>query len=105
MPAPVLPPVVPMAMLVAERRLVARFRAAHATVPERAIALTDLRGMQGRRLQRLARSGAAHETKQGHWYLDEAVYSTLIEHRRRMAAIVIVAAILAGLAVYFLPAR
>jgi DNA-binding IclR family transcriptional regulator len=105
MPAPTVPPVAPIALLAAERKLVARFRTAHATVPERAIDLSDLKGMAHRRLQRLARSGVVHETKQGHWYLNEAVYSTLNEHRRRMAAIVIVAAILAGIAVYFLPMR
>jgi hypothetical protein len=101
----VTPPVVPMALIAAERRLVARLREARATVPERALALSDLRHMQARRLQRLARAGAVHETAPGTWYLDEPVYAEFVGHRRRMAAIAVVAAILAGVVVYFLPAR
>lgn len=100
---PGLPMAGPLVVKIAEKRVVARLRAAKATVPQRAIALDDLHWMPQRRLQRLARAGAVHETDGGRWYLDEPVYAELVAWRRRMAAITIVAAILAGLAVYFLP--
>jgi hypothetical protein len=93
----------PLAAKIAERRLVARFRTAHATVAARAIALDDLRWIQKRRLERLARAGAVHEAGEGRWYLDEPVYAELVAWRRRMVAVTIVAAILAALAAYFLP--
>lgn len=100
---PSLPAFVPIVAAAAERRLVARLRAAKATVPERAIRLDDLGWIQARRLQRLARRGAVHEAGEGRWHLDEPVYAELVFYRRRMAAIAIVAAILAALTVYFLP--
>jgi hypothetical protein len=100
---PVLPPLGPIAAKVAEKRLVARLREAKATVEQRAIPLDDLRWIQQRRLKRLARAGAVHEAGKGRWYLDEPVYAELVAWRRRMAAIAVVAAILAGLVVYFLP--
>jgi hypothetical protein len=98
-----LPMMGPIAVKIAEKRLVARLREAKATVAQRAIPLDDLRWIQQRRLKRLARAGAVHEAGEGRWYLDEPVYAEFVAWRRRMAAIAVVAAILAGLVVYFLP--
>lgn len=97
-------PIAHVAIMAAERRLVARLRASHATVPERAIVMDGLRGIESRRLSRLARAGAAHEVGEGRWYLDEPVYAELVAYRRRLAGIAIVAAVLAAVAVYFLSA-
>lgn len=97
------PPIAHVAVIAAERRLVSRLRAAHATVPERAIAMAGLRGIESRRLSRLARAGAVHEIGEGGWYLDEPVYAEFVAYRRRLAAIAVVAAVLATVAVYFLP--
>ncbi len=100
---PGLPLAGPVAARIAEKRVIARLRAAKATIPQRAVPLDDLRWIQKRRLQRLVRRGAVHDAGEGRWYLDEPVYAELVAWRRRMAAITVVAAILAGLAVYFLP--
>jgi hypothetical protein len=96
------PPVahVGLGLLAAERRLVARLREAHATVPERAVAMNDLRRVESGRLARLARAGAVHEVGPGRWYLDEPVYAEYRDYRRRIAAITLIAALLAGVAVY-----
>ena len=90
-------------LVAAEKRLVARLRKANATVSGRAIALDDLPRPQRLRLQRLERSGAVQETPDGRWYLVEPIYEGVRAWRRRMALVTIVAAILAGLAVFFLP--
>jgi hypothetical protein len=100
---PILPALGPLAIRVAEKRLVARLRAAKATVEARAIRLDDLGWVQRRRLQRLAKANAARETTDGRWYLDEPDYAELVAWRRRMALVAIVAAVLAGLTVYLLP--
>jgi hypothetical protein len=97
------PALVPAMVKVAEKRLVGKLRAARATIEGRAIRLDDLPWVQQRRLQRLRRAGAAHETADGRWYLDEPIYAELVAWRRRMAFVTILAAILAGLVVYFLP--
>lgn len=100
---PLLPAMGPVAVRIVEKRLVAKLRAANATVEGRAIRLDDLHWLQRRRLQRLARANAVHETPDGRWYLDEPFYTELVAWRRRMALVAIVAAVLAGIAVYLLP--
>jgi hypothetical protein len=90
-------------LAVAEKKVVARLRAANATVSGRAIALDDLRSVQQNRLERLARSGAAQQTSDGRWYLVEPIYAEVIARRRRMVVVTILAALLAGLAVWLLP--
>lgn len=99
------PAFVPILVKVAERRLIEKLRAAKATIEGRAVRLDDLSWVQQRRLQRLQRANAVHETADGRWYLDEPIYAELVAWRRRMALVTILAAILAGLAAWFLPTR
>jgi hypothetical protein len=102
MTAPPVAPLGPLVVVAIERRLVDRLRAEHATVPERAVRLDDLKWMQSRRLAQLARVGAVHEASAGRWYLDEPVYAEYIAHRRRMIVIAVAAALLAAVAVSLL---
>jgi hypothetical protein len=101
-PAPIGGAIVAM-LVVAEKKVVARLRAANATVSGRAIALDNLRAVQRIRLQRLAHSGAVQQTPDGRWYLVEPIYEGIRARRRRMAVVTILAAILAGLVVFVLP--
>ena len=90
-------------LVVGEKKLVRRLRAANATVSGRAIALDDLRALQRLTLARLARAGAVQQTADGRWYLVEPLYDDLRAWRRRMAVVTIIAAMLAGLVVFLLP--
>jgi hypothetical protein len=101
MPAP---PIAHFAVAAAERRVVARLRAARATAPERAIALDGLRRMESRRLAGLAGRGAVREVGTGRWYLDEPVFAEFVSFRRRLALMAVVAGALAALVVYYLSA-
>ena len=103
--APALAILVAVALRRAERRLVARLRAAGATSAERAIALEPLRAVSAFRLRRMARRGAVRRAAAGHYYLDEPGYAAYRQARRRRAMAVIGAALAAALAVYVWQAR
>ena len=89
--------VVAVAAARAERRLVDRLRSAGALTPAHAVPIISDAPPDRRRLARLVRAGAVHETPHGYW-LEEAAYEAHRENRKRSAALVLVGAALATVA-------
>lgn len=89
--------VVAVAAARAEHRLVDRLRSAGALTPAHAVPIISDAPPDRRRLARLVRAGAVHETPHGYW-LEEAAYEAHRENRKRSAALVLVGAALATVA-------
>ncbi|GLC24182.1 hypothetical protein [Roseisolibacter agri] len=89
--------VIAVAAARAERRLVERLRSAGALTPAHAVPIISDAPPDRRRLARLVRAGAVHETPHGYW-LEEAAYAAHRENRKRSAALVLLGAALAAAA-------
>ena len=81
----------------AEREIIEHLLAAHATSPDRAASLPDLRPLGQRRLERLLSARVVVEAPRRYW-LDEAAYADYRSDRRTILLVVlaIVATALAG---------
>ena len=88
-----------------EKDLVEHFRRAGATSPQTAQSF-DALGVEENMVWRLLADGAViRSTPDGAYYLDEASWEALGRRRRRIAIIVLAAAIVLALASYFATAR
>jgi len=96
--------VVAIAAARAERRLVERLRTAGALTPAHAVPIISDALPDRRRLARLVRAGAVHETPHGYW-LEEAAYEAHRENRKRSLALVLVGAAMAAAAAALTAAR
>ena len=80
--------VVAAASAKAEREIIEHLRREHATSPERATELPDLRGFERRRLERLLTAGVVREAPNGYW-LDEPIYESYRGDRRGMVLVLL----------------
>ena len=89
--------------MAAERKLLAPFRAAGATSPDRAIPLAIDESARDARLESLIRRGIIVESSPGRYYLDEAAIARSRQPSRWvMLAIILVLIVLTLLAALFL---
>jgi len=88
-----------IAIVAKRKRIIRQFRAANATVPERAIDPFILGLSQGLVFRKLVVRGILIETTRNLFYLDEAREQTYRESRRKMG-LVMMAVILVALAAY-----
>ena len=88
LPVQLLPPIAVIfaaAMQRTDRKLLARFREAQATSPDRALTLDALSGFAAMRLRRLTDGGAVIATHDGRYFLDEDGWLHFRSERRRRA--------------------
>ncbi len=79
-------------IIVKEKHIVAAFRRAGATVPERAIVPASIGVEQRLAFRRLRRRAVLREAAPGTLYLDEPAWEALRAMRRRLALVVLLAA-------------
>jgi hypothetical protein len=77
-------------IIMKEKHVVAAFRLAQATAPERARPLESLGAHRGIATDRLRRRGVLREAQPGTYYLDESAWEALRGLRRRVAAVVLI---------------
>ena len=92
-------------LMVKQKKLVERLRAAGATGTNTAQPVNDLRGLDQRALRLLQDRAVIRESPAGGYYLDEPSWSALRRLRFRLMATMIVLGLVASLAAYFLWGR
>jgi hypothetical protein len=87
---------------IAERRLIDRLLRARAFTPDTAQPLTDLRWVEGRRLQRLLAKHVILEPQPGRYYLDGPALADRLASQRWARAIALMVVILIMMGLVFL---
>jgi hypothetical protein len=90
--------IVPAVLAAAQQRLLAPFREAGATSPERAIPLEVDKHARNPQFQSLLRRGVLVEASPGRYYLDEAAITRESRANRPVLAVIALALLAAGLA-------
>lgn len=80
----------PAVIAMKEKHIVAAFRRAHATTPDQARSLNDLRVHNGLVMRRLKTRAVLREASPDAYYLDEATWEALRRTRIRLVRIVLV---------------
>ena len=93
------------AILHKEKEIVARFRDAGATVPERAITAAALGVHEGVAFRKLRRREVLREVAAGRLYLDEPRWAALGVLRRRIAFTMLVVVIVFGVVAFAVASR
>ena len=95
----------PPLIVLARKRILARFRDAGATSPSAAIPIPGMRLIERREFERMRSAGAVRDAEDGRFWLDEPAATAWVSSRKKRAAVAVAGTLAAGLVAFGLSRR